>query len=63
MTEMTDKRRPTHKELYDLCRDTLGNLRLMRQLERLPMAEQSTVIADGYDLFDRWNLIRGFNKL
>ena len=56
------RRQPTYEELYQLLRDSLENLRLMRQLQSLPDDRQAKVLTDGYELFDRWQQIRGMPK-
>lgn len=41
------------EQLEELLRDTLDNLRLMRQYQRLDGKTQTRVVVDGYELFER----------
>lgn len=53
------RRIPTQEEVTGLLEDALENLRLMRQIDSLLPEKRSKVIAAGYELFDRWQKLRG----
>ena len=52
---------PPSDAIYDLCRDSLENLRLMRQLESFPKERQAKIVVEGYELFERWASLHGFS--